>query len=129
MPQDGTGGPLRATLSQVGDVWRAKYLAELNPDHPDDRALPDLHIGATEAEVRWWVEQMARGMGYAGVEWQTPQSRFMLPRQMPGRRENLPPGTLPPPHFDRQGDEQRQPSPDDLAETGRVQRELVPKLE
>jgi hypothetical protein len=76
MPQDGTRnathGPLRATLAKVGDVWRADYLAELNPEHPDARALPDSHIGTTEAEVRWWVEQMARGMGYAGVEWVTP---------------------------------------------------------
>jgi len=56
-----------------------------------------------------------------------PRPDFTSPREMPGRRDNLPAGALPPPHFDRQGDEQRQPSPEDLAETGRVQRELVPK--
>jgi hypothetical protein len=56
-----------------------------------------------------------------------PRPEFLPPRQMPGTRKDLPPGTLPPPHFDRQGDEQRQPSREDLDVTGRVQRDLVPK--
>jgi hypothetical protein len=70
MTVDGNRGALRATLSKVGDVFRAEYLGELNPDRPDERALTDSHIGTNEADVRTWVEQMARGMGYSGVVWE-----------------------------------------------------------
>jgi hypothetical protein len=127
-------GPLRAALRKVGDVYRAEYLGELNPDQPDARALPDSHIGTEAAEVRAWVEQMARGLGYSAVNWDDTgeparERRFTSPVGMPGQRENLPAGTLVPPHLGRHGDEQRQPSPQDLAVTGKVQRDIGLKSE
>jgi hypothetical protein len=51
-----------------------------------------------------------------------PTSADTPPQAGLGRREGLPPGTLKRPHFGRQGDEQRDPSAADLANTGRVQR-------
>lgn len=73
MPDRSHRGPLRATVRETGGVFRAEYLGELNPDRPDERALPDFHIGTTEAEVRTWVEQMAVGMGYSRVIWEAPE--------------------------------------------------------
>lgn len=70
MPKDNDRGPLRATLKHTGGVYRAEYIGELNPDQPDARALPDIHIGTAADEVRTWVEQMARGLGYSEVIWE-----------------------------------------------------------
>lgn len=71
MPDSSYREPLRATMRKVGGVYRAEYVGELNPDRPDERALPDFHIGTTETEVRTWVEQMAVGLGYSGVIWES----------------------------------------------------------
>jgi hypothetical protein len=40
---------------------------ELNPENPDARELPDHHVGTSAADVKIWVEQMARSMGYRRV--------------------------------------------------------------
>lgn len=53
-----------------------------------------------------------------------PTPPFTPPRGGPGRRDGGPPGSLPRPHFERQGDEQRQPTPDELVELAKVQREI-----
>jgi hypothetical protein len=61
---------LRAHVSQTADgMFKAEYPGEGNPTNPDERAFPDAHLGTSEKEVRVWVEQMAKGMGYVRVEW------------------------------------------------------------
>jgi hypothetical protein len=32
--------------------------------------MPDMHLGTEEREVKFWVEEMAKGMGYVRVEWE-----------------------------------------------------------
>jgi hypothetical protein len=63
-------GVFRARLRQVEDgVYRADYSGELNPEDPDEREIPDYHVGTSATDVKIWVEQMARGMGYQDVVW------------------------------------------------------------
>ena len=63
-------GDLHASLTQMeANLFRAEYLGEINPADPDARAIPDFHIGTSADEVRVWVEQMARAMGYNRVIW------------------------------------------------------------
>jgi hypothetical protein len=52
-----------------GGLFRAEYSGEMNPDDPDDRELLDFHVGTSEADVRTWVEEMAKGLGYSHVVW------------------------------------------------------------
>ena len=57
-------GDFHATLGEAEPgVYRAEYSGELNPDHPGERELPDFHLGTSRADVKVWVEQMARGLG------------------------------------------------------------------
>ncbi len=64
------GTVLHATLTRTSDgMVKAEYRGELNPEQPDARELPDSHVGTDESEVRLWVEQMAKGLGYARVIW------------------------------------------------------------
>jgi hypothetical protein len=59
-----------ARMRQVEDqLFRAEYSGEINPEPTDARNLPDYHIGASAQEVKIWVEQMARGLGYDRVVW------------------------------------------------------------
>ena len=68
--QPPTRGTLRATLREVEQgIFRAEYHGELNPENADEREFPDTHVGTDPVAVRTWVEEMARGMGYAGVTW------------------------------------------------------------
>lgn len=63
-------GEFHASLRQVeDDLFRAEYSGEINPDHPDARAIPDVHLGTSAAEVKIWVEQMAQNLGYTRVVW------------------------------------------------------------
>jgi hypothetical protein len=63
---------LRARMERTSDgMFTAEYTGELNPTDPDARALPDMHLGTEEREVKFWVEEMAKGMGYVRVEWET----------------------------------------------------------
>lgn len=65
-----THGEFHASMRQVEPgVFRAEYLGELNPSNPDQRALPDFHLGSSPAEVKLWVEQMALSLGYDRVVW------------------------------------------------------------
>lgn len=50
-------------------VFRAEYRGEMNPQQTDARTLPDYHLGNSRDDVRIWVEQMARAMGYERVVW------------------------------------------------------------
>jgi hypothetical protein len=79
------GNPLRGEFHAViremePGVFRAEYRGELNPDNPDARAFPDYHLGTSFEDVKIWVEQMARTMGYARVVWDS------LPENMNERR-------------------------------------------
>ncbi len=65
-----TQGELHANMQEVEPgLFRAEYVGELNPTNPDQRAFPDLHVGTDPREVKTWVEQMARGLGYDRVIW------------------------------------------------------------
>jgi len=61
---------LLARMTETSDgMFKAEYTGEMNPDNRDYRGMPDIHPGS-EAAVRFWVEEMANGMGYANVEWE-----------------------------------------------------------
>jgi hypothetical protein len=65
------GSSLHAKMSRTADgMFKAEYAAELNPAAPDERKLPDSHLGTNAPEVKFWVEEMAKGMGYSGVMWE-----------------------------------------------------------
>jgi len=70
------GREFHAVLTQVEpDLFRADYLAVTNPEAPaEGQALPDSHIGTSAEDVRIWVEQMARSMGYDRVVWEPARS-------------------------------------------------------
>ena len=62
---------LRAVIRQMPDgMFKAEYTGEINPENPDAREIPDSHLGTSETEVKAWVEQMAKGMGYTHVVWE-----------------------------------------------------------
>lgn len=62
---------LHARLRRTPDgMFRAEYHGEINPTNTDAREIPDMHLGTEAEEVRTWVEQMARGMGYTAVVWE-----------------------------------------------------------
>jgi hypothetical protein len=66
-------GDFRAAMREVEPgVFRAEYLGEWNPDDPDARAFPDSHLGTSRDDVKIWVEQMARALGYQRVVWEPP---------------------------------------------------------
>ncbi len=63
-------GLLHARMRKVeGELFRAEYSGEINPDPSDARDIPDYHVGTSAAEVKIWVEQMATGLGYDRVVW------------------------------------------------------------
>jgi hypothetical protein len=63
-------GEFHARIRQVErGVFRAEYSGEVNPENPDERELLDFHIGTSEEDVRVWVEEMAKGLGYTKVIW------------------------------------------------------------
>jgi len=63
---------LRARMLRTSDgMFKAEYTGDLNPTNPDARAMPDMHLGTEEPEVKFWVEQMAKDMGYVRVEWES----------------------------------------------------------
>jgi hypothetical protein len=76
MSDNAPKGTLRASLLEVEPgLYRAQYSGEINPDPSDARDFPDYHIGTDPQGVRSWVEQMARQMGYDGVEWEAIEPR------------------------------------------------------
>jgi hypothetical protein len=63
-------GDFHAILRRVEDgLFRAEYSGEINPENPDEREILDYHLGTNATEVKTWVEQMARGLGYQRVVW------------------------------------------------------------
>jgi hypothetical protein len=63
-------GVFHARMRQVeGQLFRAEYSGEINPDPSDARDIPDYHVGTSAKDVKIWVEQMAEGLGYDGVVW------------------------------------------------------------
>lgn len=68
-----TSGVLHALLREVEPgLFRAEYTGEINPENPDEREIPDYHIGTDAAGVKNWVEEMAKGLGYDSVVWDSP---------------------------------------------------------
>ena len=66
-----TKSTLHALMSQTADgMFKAEYPGELNPQGADAREFPDSHLGTSAREVKLWVEQMAKGLGYEGVVWE-----------------------------------------------------------
>jgi hypothetical protein len=66
-------GPLHAVLREVEPgLYRAEYSGEINPENPDEREVPDFHVGTDAAGVKHWVEEMASGLGYDEVVWDPP---------------------------------------------------------
>lgn len=65
-------GDFHASLREVEHgLFRAEYAGEINPENPDERAIPDYHLGTDAAGVKTWVEEMALGLGYERVIWDT----------------------------------------------------------
>ena len=65
-----TTSKLHARLTRMPDgMFKAEYTGEMNPAEPDEREIPDSHLGTSEQAVKSWVEQMAKGMGYTEVVW------------------------------------------------------------
>jgi hypothetical protein len=63
-------GEFHASLSDVvAGVFRAQYSGEIKPDDPDEREIPDYHVGTSATDVKIWVEQMAQNLGYTRVIW------------------------------------------------------------
>jgi hypothetical protein len=66
----------QANLREVeSGVFRAEYSGEINPERPDEREIPDYHVGSSANEVKTRVEQMALGLGYGRVLWDELPSR------------------------------------------------------
>jgi hypothetical protein len=64
---------MHAVLREVeSGLYRAEYSGEFNPDNPDEREIPDFHIGTDAAGVKHWVEEMATRLGYDNVVWDSP---------------------------------------------------------
>lgn len=68
--ETGGKGEFHATITEVEPgLFRADYAGELNPDEPDARAFPDSHLTTSLDGAKSWVEQMAVGLGYSKVVW------------------------------------------------------------
>jgi hypothetical protein len=60
-----TGRELRATPREIEPgMFRADFSGEINPEDPDERKIPDFHVGTDAAGVKLWAEEMATGLGY-----------------------------------------------------------------
>ena len=61
---------LRARIERTPDgLFKAVYSAT-GSGPPGGPSMPDSHIATTEAELRTWVEQMAKWSGFSRVEWE-----------------------------------------------------------
>lgn len=70
MDAGATRGTFHARIQRVEEgLYRAEYSGEINPENTDERDIPDYHLGTSMTDVKVWVEQMARGLGYREVIW------------------------------------------------------------
>ena len=70
LERQGSRGDFHAAMREVEDgVFRAEYSGEINPSNPDEREIPDYHVGTSATDVKIWVEEMAVGLGYDRVVW------------------------------------------------------------
>lgn len=61
----------KARMEQTPEgLFRASYADVLSRAADDEPAPPDAYVGASESDVRAWVEAMAKRLGYSGVSWQ-----------------------------------------------------------
>ena len=66
----GSLGDLHARMRAVqGGLFRAEYRGEINPESSDARDISDYHVSTSAEDVKIWVEQMAKGLGYDRVVW------------------------------------------------------------
>jgi hypothetical protein len=73
-------GDFHAGLREVEPgLFRAEYSGEINPENPDEREIPDYHVGTSAADVKTWVEEMALGLGYQRVIWEELSQPFRSP--------------------------------------------------
>lgn len=71
MSGEGKLGTLHARLVETEPgLFKAEYVELDRERQPSSLSLPDSHLGTDPDGVRSWVEEMARGMGYDGVEWE-----------------------------------------------------------
>jgi hypothetical protein len=67
-----TGGTFHARLREVEpDLFGAEYPGEMNSSDAGPETFPDAQIGTDASGVRSWVEEMAAGLGYDRVVWET----------------------------------------------------------
>ena len=55
-----------------GDPEEGRVLVDtgkINPHDPEEREIPDFHIGTDPAAVKLWGEEMGTGLGYGKVVW------------------------------------------------------------
>jgi hypothetical protein len=59
-----TSGTLHAVLREIEPgSFRAEFSGEIYPDDPDEREIPDFHIGTDADGVKQRVQAMATGLG------------------------------------------------------------------
>jgi hypothetical protein len=56
-----TSGPrsgiMHAVLREIEPrLFRAEYSGEINPQNPDERKIPDFHVGTDVGSVKLWVK-------------------------------------------------------------------------
>ncbi len=72
VPSGKKSGALHARLREVEPgLFTAEYPGEMNSDDAGPEAFPDAHIGTSASGVKNWVEEMAAGMGYDRVVWES----------------------------------------------------------
>jgi len=66
----GKGPELRARMERTPDgLFKAVF--PTGSAMPGGPSMPDSQIAMTEAEIRSWVEQMAKWSGFSGVVWES----------------------------------------------------------
>ena len=66
----------RMEVAEPG-LYRALYRGVANANNPEavltegPQVLPDTHIGTDAPGLKMWVEQLASGLGYDRVEWES----------------------------------------------------------
>jgi hypothetical protein len=73
VPTGKRSGTLHARLREVEPgLFSAEYSGEMNSDDPGPETFPDSHLGTDASGVKNWVEEMAAGLGYDRVVWESP---------------------------------------------------------
>ncbi|MEO8715558.1 MAG: hypothetical protein ABI369_11135 [Acetobacteraceae bacterium] len=67
----GARGDFHARIRRVeGDLFKAEYTGELNPENPNPRReFVDSHLANSLEEAKVFVENLARSLDYRRVVW------------------------------------------------------------